>query len=55
MQSPRKTLELRPGVPRNPEPTVRQERRGSGFYASVDEFAGLERLDRDELDDVDDV
>ena len=47
MQSPRKTLELRPSVPRDPKPLTRE----SGFFPSVDEFAGLERLDREELDE----
>ena len=51
---PRRTLEFRSPAFRNAEP-ARKERNEhrSGFFPTVDEFAGLERLDRDELDDVD--
>jgi hypothetical protein len=34
-----------------PAPAVAKH--GSGFFAVVDEFAGLDRLDRAELDEVD--
>ncbi len=33
--------------------SARESRRGSGVFERVDEFAGLERLDRFELDETD--
>jgi hypothetical protein len=58
----KRTLELRPATLRPPsknegtkrdsgtDPAGRKPAR-SGFYVAVDEFAGLDRLDRVELDD----
>jgi len=47
----RRTLEFRSPAFRNAEPARKEHK--SGFFVAVDEFAGIDRLDRDELDDID--
>ena len=50
----RRTLEFRSPALRNNAPAQPAAApRKSGFYVSVDEFAGIDQLDRAELDDDD--
>jgi hypothetical protein len=57
--SARRTLEFRSSVPPSGEDAQKESEQParsafeSGFFTAIDEYAGIERLDREELDETD--